>query len=161
MWRLGGFPRLYRKVCTSSTLIARRKNFTPVLRIGKQMIISKTIIIIYSFLSAVTVIFQENTTHMLIQHRICHIQLDNGKVSQKPKIKWFEDENGRFKGSSDCSFPSESVLLDNVDKIKVNLFTTCPKSCYKDNRCTHFIYTNSYCYLKECKTVDASLEAVV
>ena len=42
--------------------------------------------------------------------------------------------------------------LDN--KLKMKLFSTCPEICYKDNHCTHFVYTNVYCHLKELRTVD-------
>ena len=88
-------------------------------------------------------------------------KLGNGKVNS-PKNKWFEDDNGRFKWSSGCSFPKENVLSsDDVNKIKMNLFSSCPENCYKDNRCTHFVYTKGHCHLKELKTVDASPEAAV
>lgn len=54
-----------------------------------------------------------------------NIKLDNGKVSPKPKNKWFEDDEGRFKWFSGCSLHSESVNSDDVNKLKMKLFSTC------------------------------------
>lgn len=84
------------------------------------------------------------------------------ELSQSTRKKWFEDENSRFKWSFGCSFPNNGGFLAvDVNKIKANHSSTCPNACYQDNRCTHFVYSNEYCYLKMFKLIDASPNAAV
>ena len=85
----------------------------------------------------------------------------------EPHKKWFEDENGRFKWSFGCSFPSAKVVsvggyfAADVNKMMNNQSSTCPRLCYEDHRCTHFIYSNGYCDMKMFKLVDASPKAAI
>lgn len=90
-----------------------------------------------------------------------NIQVDNAKVSPKHKNKWFEDKNGRFKSSFGCRFLIEDNESENVNKTQLNLISKCPEICYKDNRCTHFIYSQGVCYLKEFKLTDASPDVAI
>lgn len=88
-----------------------------------------------------------------------NIKLKNGTAESKKK--WYKDENDRFKWSFGCTFPKTDVLAVDINKIKKKESSSCANLCYEDNRCTHFIYTNSYCYLKSLKLVDASPKAAV
>ena len=87
-------------------------------------------------------------------------------IKAEPNKTWFEDENGRFKWSFGCNFPSRGFSMGNifsgdVDKIKKNQSSTCPRLCYENHRCTHFIYTNGYCHMKMFKLVDASPKGAI
>ncbi len=129
---------------------------------GKMVRSSSTIITYLLFISAAALTTTKQVSIYYIKNEgktqliTIHLQIEGGKAESELQKKWFEDGNGRFKWSFGCSFPTKGLFALDVSRIKKNQSSACPNLCYEDSRCTHFVFTNGYCYLKSLKFVDAS-----